>query len=164
VAQTFVDIRPGNLNDLGSDPADSGVFSVGGVRLRQATARNAPSVINAVFNVRNFWDGRAREIFTGATPFGDSDQAANVLVDSNQELTLTLVRLDQSSLASQAVGPPLNAVEDVVRRPHLGPTRQADALASTSFPGNRCRPPTASLAPWPILTAWEYSRSTTTPP
>ena len=66
VAQTFVDIRPGNLNDLGSDPADSGVFSVGGVRLRQATARHAPSVINAVFNVRSFWDGRAREIFTGA--------------------------------------------------------------------------------------------------
>ena len=57
------------------------------------------------------WDGRAREIFTGATPFGDSDQAANVLVDSNQELTLTRVRLDQSSLASQAVGPPLSAVE-----------------------------------------------------
>jgi cytochrome c peroxidase len=33
------------------------------------------------------------------------------LVDSNQGLTLTRVRLDQSSLASQAVGPPLNGVE-----------------------------------------------------
>jgi cytochrome c peroxidase len=111
VAQTFVDIRLTDRVDLGSDPGDPGVFSVGGIRLRQATSRNAPSVINAVFNVRNFWDGRAREIFTGATPFGDSDEAANVLVDSSDGLTLTRARLDQSSLASQAVGPPLNAVE-----------------------------------------------------
>jgi cytochrome c peroxidase len=111
VAQTFVDVRLANATDMGSDPPDPGVFSVGGVRLRQATSRNAPSVINAVFNVRNFWDGRARDIFTGATPFGDSDEAANVLVDVNGELTLAQVRLDQSSLASQAAGPPLNATE-----------------------------------------------------
>ena len=111
MAQTFAGLRLGDRVDLGSDPAGPGVFSVGGIRLRQATSRNAPSVINAVFNVRNFWDGRAREIFTGATPFGDSDEAANVLVDSHEGLTPTGVRLDQSSLSSQAVGPPLNATE-----------------------------------------------------
>ena len=43
------------------------------------TPRNTPTVINAVFNVRNLWDGRASDIFTGLTPFGDSDPRANVV-------------------------------------------------------------------------------------
>jgi len=31
--------------------------------MRQAAGRNAPSAINAVFNFRNFWDGRANNDF-----------------------------------------------------------------------------------------------------
>src|SRR5581483_84685 len=33
-------------------------FVLAGLDVRQVTPRNTPSVINAVFNVRNFWDGR----------------------------------------------------------------------------------------------------------
>ena len=111
VAGTFVDVRAGNAADLGTDPLSPGPFSAGGIRGRQATSRNAPSVINAVFNVRNFWDGRAHDVFTGATPFGDSDPAANVYTNTGSGLAPTRVRLLQSSLASQATGPPLNATE-----------------------------------------------------
>jgi hypothetical protein len=41
----------------------AGLFSLGGIKVRQVTSRNAPTVINAVFNLRNFWDGRASNIF-----------------------------------------------------------------------------------------------------
>src|ERR1044071_6982861 len=48
-------------------------FQAGGLNVRQVTPRNTPTVINAVFHVRAFRDGRASGIFTGRTPFGDSD-------------------------------------------------------------------------------------------
>jgi len=68
-------------------------------------------VINAVFNFRNFWDGRASNIFNGGTPFGTADSHANVLINSGGSLRPETTRLDRSSLASQAVGPPLNGLE-----------------------------------------------------
>ena len=52
---------------------DAPAFIVEGLNVRQVGARNAPSVFNAVFNFRNFWDGRANNIFSGLTPFGPSD-------------------------------------------------------------------------------------------
>ena len=39
-----------------------------------------PSVINAVFSVRNFWDGRASRTFNGFTPSGLAADAPGVLV------------------------------------------------------------------------------------
>ena len=84
---------------------------LGGLNVRQVTSRNTPSVINAVFNLRNFWDGRANNIFNAATPFGAADGRADVLVAAHGALSPEVVRLDGSSLASQAVGPPLNALE-----------------------------------------------------
>jgi cytochrome c peroxidase len=93
------------------DAPDRTGFSTAGLNVRQVTPRNTPSVINAVFNVRNLWDGRASDIFTGATPFGDSDARANVIALRDGELVREQVRLDNSSLASQAVGPPMNTVE-----------------------------------------------------
>jgi cytochrome c peroxidase len=111
VQRTFVDVIDGSSVDSGADLGDPGVFSVGGLKVRQVTARNTPSVINAVFYVRNFWDGRASNLFTGATPFGDSDRRATVLVARGAALEPEIVRVDNASLASQAVGPPLNAVE-----------------------------------------------------
>jgi hypothetical protein len=45
------------------------------------------------------------------TPFGAADPRANVLVDARGALAPESVRLDASSLASQAVGPPLNGIE-----------------------------------------------------
>jgi hypothetical protein len=41
-------------------------------------ARHAPSVINAVFNHRQFWDGRAQNVFNGVNGLGDLDPDAVV--------------------------------------------------------------------------------------
>ncbi len=111
VHRNFFDVTPGSAVDDGSDVAGEAAFSIGGIRTRQVTGRNAPSVINAVFNVRNFWDGRASNTFNGANPFGASDPAANVLAWRNGALVREQVRITNSSLASQAVGPALNATE-----------------------------------------------------
>jgi cytochrome c peroxidase len=63
------------------------------------------------FNLRNFWDERASGTFNAATPFGVADARANVLAVAAGGLRLESVRVDASSLASQAVGPPLNSLE-----------------------------------------------------
>ncbi len=111
VAQAFVQVEPGNATDLSSAVAFASPFMPNGVHVRQITARNSPSVINAIFNVRNFWDGRASDVFTGATPFGDSDRGLHALVYRDGKLESEAVRLINASLASQAVGPALNSVE-----------------------------------------------------
>jgi cytochrome c peroxidase len=110
VKRGFVAVADGSAADLGSD-GDAGRFSLGGIKVRQVTSRNTPTVINAIFYLRNFWDGRAHDIFNAATPFGPADGRASVLVASGALLAPEAVRLDSSSLASQAVGPPLNGVE-----------------------------------------------------
>ena len=83
------------------------------INTRQVTGRNAPSVINAVFNHRNFWDGRAHNEFNGVNPFGDSDVNARVYETDpiTGEAVATQVRILDASLASQAVGPLNNSVE-----------------------------------------------------
>jgi cytochrome c peroxidase len=87
-------------------------FRVGGANVRRVEPRNTPTMINAVFNHRNFWDMRAQNIFNGVSPFGDRDPDAFVYsVGSGGMLTKTRVQLDNSSLASQAVGPPTNRFE-----------------------------------------------------
>ncbi|MBI3682209.1 MAG: cytochrome C peroxidase [Acidobacteria bacterium] len=107
----FSDLGADGISDDGFDAGDAPAFSVGGINVRQVTGRNTPTAINAVFYFRNFWDGRASNIFTGLTPFGDSDPRPNVLAESNGQLTAERVRLENSSLASQAVGPPMSSVE-----------------------------------------------------
>jgi cytochrome c peroxidase len=101
----------GAIADSGRDSADMPEFSTGGLNVRQVTIRNTPTVINAVFNFRNFWDGRASNIFTGLTPFGDSDPGANGLRFVDGQLTPEMIRMNNSSLASQAVGPPVSSIE-----------------------------------------------------
>jgi len=63
------------------------------------TGRNAPTVIAAVFNRDNFWDGRANHNFNGLNPFGNTPNGSGTLTIAN------------ASLASQAVGPPNNDTE-----------------------------------------------------
>ena len=111
VRRTFAGISDFSATDVGADSGPAGPFILGGLKVRQVTSRNTPSVINAVFNLRNFWDGRANNVFNAATPFGPADARSDVLVAADGSLLPEVVRLDGSSLASQAVAPPLNAVE-----------------------------------------------------
>jgi cytochrome c peroxidase len=101
----FVDIVPGSPVDL-SAPLVDDVFNLAGTNIRRVEPRNTPSVINSVFNFANFWDGRANNIFNGNNPFGPADPRNHNIVNVNGNLQTQLLRLRQSSLASQAVGPP----------------------------------------------------------
>jgi len=81
IHRQFLGLDPGgSIVENGANLTTPVLFSIGGVSTRQATNRNTPSTINAVFNFRNFWDGRASNVFTGATPFGDSDTGLNAYV------------------------------------------------------------------------------------
>ena len=94
----------------GPPPRDE--FAVAGVATRRVEPRNTPTVINAVFNYRNFWDGRANNIFNGVNPFGSRDPNAKVLqVNPDGSTWLTSIALRNASLASQAVGPALSEFE-----------------------------------------------------
>lgn len=88
------------------------IFNVNGVNTRRVAPRSTPSVINAVYNLRNFWDGRAQDIFNGVNPFGLRDTRAGVwYAKSTSTVEKVPVRLDRASLASQAVGPVLSSFE-----------------------------------------------------
>ena len=116
--ETFLAIVPNQAHDVTQINVDP-LFNVNGVNTRQTTGRNTPSVINAVFNLRNFWDGRAQTIFNGADPFGKRDAGAKVYrsaLPSNPQSVLnvanaTAITLDNSALASQVSGPANNHVE-----------------------------------------------------
>ncbi|GFO68813.1 hypothetical protein GMLC_23920 [Geomonas limicola] len=107
---SFVGIVPGSALDDGVSIADP-VFQAGGVNMRRVTARNAPSVIDAVFNFNNFWDGRAHFVFNGENPFGPLDPSAGVWINQNNTLVKQPVVIEFASLASQATGPPLDDTE-----------------------------------------------------
>jgi cytochrome c peroxidase len=100
-------IGPGGLPDSGSDIVGREYQDIDRLNVRQVTARNAPSVINSVYSFRHFWDGRASSLFTGRTPFGDSDPGAHVLVERNGALAPEKLRIERAGLASQAMEPPL---------------------------------------------------------
>ncbi len=131
-------------------------FHVNGLIYRKVEPRQTPTVINAVFNFRQFWDGRASNQFNGVDPFGartyqpqvsslnadgvvellgnpqaattgilvsvpktasSSDRerlvqrASHVLEGPQAQLMLVQPLIENSSLASQAVGPPLSNFE-----------------------------------------------------
>ena len=89
------------------------IYSKTAINTRQVTGRNAPSVINSIFNNRNFWDGRAHNEFNGVNPFGDSDTEARVYETDplTGEALPVQVLIKDASLASQAVGPVNSDVE-----------------------------------------------------
>lgn len=104
----FLAINAGSAQDAGI-PGTSPLFA----GARQVTGRNAPSVINAVFNYSNFWDGRASNIFNGVNPLGPLDPGAAIWIDDGAAPTLVAqkIAIPNASLASQATGPPLSGVE-----------------------------------------------------
>jgi cytochrome c peroxidase len=86
-------------------------FNVHAIGTRRVTSRNAPSVINAVFHRRTFWDGRANNVFNGVSAFGERDADARVWMWRRGRLRAKRLALVNSSLASQAVSPPLDTSE-----------------------------------------------------
>tara|TARA_R110002072_G_scaffold303069_2_gene492695 strand:- start:21823 stop:24201 length:2379 start_codon:yes stop_codon:yes gene_type:complete len=153
VKKDFNNIVEGSPRDDGTLVSDP-VFNVDGANARQVTGRNTPTTINAVFNDRQFWDGRANRYFNGVNPFGDLDKDARVWVnktsnsfedqlnavfemypwlreyesvlrkytwlvqwflgdnfEGSESIERVRILIDNASLASQAVGPPLSDVE-----------------------------------------------------
>lgn len=99
-----------------SDPVFHGQSSGGTVNTRRVEPRNTPSVINAVFYLRNFWDGRANNVFNGIDPFGLRNADATVWTMEAGIMRPVKFALPSSSLASQASGPPLSEFEMSCRR------------------------------------------------
>src|SRR5204862_7886579 len=111
VPSTFKDVLAGDALDSQLFASTDRDFHVGAVNVRRTTGRNTPSAINAVFNFRNFWDGRAQTDFNGVNPFGARAAGARVGHVAGGGIEQVPVRLTSASLASQAVGPPGNPVE-----------------------------------------------------
>jgi cytochrome c peroxidase len=112
-ASDFNDIIPGNAIDDCTPVADAMPFELGnGLHTRQVEPRNTPTIINAAFNDRNFWDGRANNIFNGVDAFGQRNAAARVLENQGGGVVAQIqVAFENSSLASQSVAPVLASFE-----------------------------------------------------
>ena len=101
----------GSGEDVCSPAGDPIFHGDNNQQYRQTTKRNAPSVINAAFNRRNFWDGRANAEFNGVSVFGPRDPNAKIWVQVNGKTTAQKFSLSNASLASQAVGPAVDMIE-----------------------------------------------------
>src|SRR5262245_29184734 len=78
-------------------------FVVGPANTRRVEPRNTPSMINAVFNHRQFWDGRAENVFNGVNHLGQRDPDARVFrADDPRQPIEVRIELINASLASQS--------------------------------------------------------------
>ncbi|MCF6337116.1 MAG: cytochrome C peroxidase [Gammaproteobacteria bacterium] len=107
----FIKVRKGLPKDKCKSFADPVFQTVHGRKVRRVAPRNTPTTYNAVLNAFNFWDGRANHFFNGRNVFGVQDPSARIFVFEDQQIKEKRVAFANSSLASQAVGPPLNDFE-----------------------------------------------------
>jgi cytochrome c peroxidase len=148
-------------------PPDASVFHLladDGTPLaaRQVEPRNTPTTINAVFNMRQFWDGRANNLFNGVGVFGQRDLEGDpnlrlIELDDSGGVQLGALSLENASLASQAVGPPTSPVEmscagrsfaDIGRKLlRLAPLARQRIDAGDSVLGSLARPEGNGLLP-----------------
>ena len=117
-AGTFTGLSGGRVDYAllaDADPGFDALFTALGFGIpataRRVEPRNAPTVINAIFNLRNFWDGRADTFFNGVSPLGFRDPGARVKTYVDGQIGDEKLLIPFSSLASQAVGPPLSDFE-----------------------------------------------------
>jgi cytochrome c peroxidase len=103
--------NPKDGSDIVSYQNDPDSFRVGNANVRRVAPRNTPSTINAIFNFRNFWDGRAQNDFNGRNPFGNRDAKARIVKATGSGLQAVKISLNNSSLASLSTGPPLSSFE-----------------------------------------------------
>lgn len=143
-SKQFNNIRVWSAKESGY-PVYDPVFSVHGTNLRTVTSRNSPSVINAVFNHRQNWNGGSSFYFNGVNDKGKFDTGARVyesrksykttykwvrekfffwwrwtkkkVTVSEDSLEEVSVLLDNASLASQAVIPPTMTEMAFIDRP-----------------------------------------------
>ena len=121
---TFNELKPSGKKEVcqkrfPTSGPDMPIFNVSGYSVRQVEPRNTPTVINAVYNFRNFWDGRANNVFNGLDPFGKrrpySDEPTPTTEiyskDPNGTPKKKQIVIYNASLASQAVGPALSDFE-----------------------------------------------------
>ncbi|MBE9205953.1 cytochrome C peroxidase [Nostoc sp. LEGE 06077] len=103
---------PGQAEDNVTSTPDPDGFQINGINVRRVEPRNAPTVIDAIFNKLQFWDGRAKETFNGVNGNGAADLNAKVFRASGQtQLTPVSISLNNSSIASLVTGPPLSPFE-----------------------------------------------------
>jgi len=96
------------------------VFNVNHTGTRRVEPRNAPTMINAVFNHRSFWDGRANNIFNGSSNWGERDPDAGVWIrQGRRKVVRQPLHLINSSLASQALATVQSVTEMVCNSRNL---------------------------------------------
>src|SRR5262249_3361242 len=74
----FLSVTPGGKEKV-TNLVDA-LFSISNNIVRRVEPRNTPTMINAAYFFRSFWDGRANNVFNGVNPFGPRDPNAGVLV------------------------------------------------------------------------------------
>ena len=131
------------IHHPGDEPDPLG-FRVGSANTRRVEPRNTPTVINAVFNHRQFWDGRAESVFNGVNHLGDRDPNARVFrADQVNNPVEVHVRLTNASLASQAVAPIVSDLEmaEPGRTPQEVGRDSVETLPRTPGPARRGQTP-----------------------
>lgn len=108
----FIRTIPADPND-DCRPVDDPVFkTLNGTKVRRVEPRHSPKVINAALeSFFSFWDGRANPFFNGVNSFGVQDPDAQILVVKNGNIVKERIDIPFSSLASQAVSPPISDFE-----------------------------------------------------
>src|ERR1700739_2577953 len=107
---TSVENTTASIDPVFSYPSEAD--STKRLNTRRVTGRNTPSAVDAVFNFRNFWDGRAQNVCNGANPFGARDKSSHLLtVGGDGKLAPAYVNMVNSALCSQSLGPILSSVE-----------------------------------------------------
>jgi cytochrome c peroxidase len=108
----FNNIVAGQSVDSTTSKPDSDGFQVNGINVRRVEPRNTPTVIDAIFNKLQFWDGSAKETFNGVNIKGAADLSAKVYKATKpNQLTAVSVSLNNSSIASLVTGPQLSPFE-----------------------------------------------------
>lgn len=108
--ERFRDVTPGQASESGV-PIFDPLFGINGISVRRTAFRNAPSVINAVFNYRTLWDGRGNHIFNGVNTFGAGTGEVVFRAAPDGSVKAVNIGLDFAATASQATGPLLNTSE-----------------------------------------------------
>jgi len=105
------DLASSEFSDIGTPVKTIFQDASNDAMVRNVEPRNTPTVINAVLNHRNFWDGRGRNEFNGVNPLGSLEPSKIVKVPSRNQVVFVQTRISDSSGASQAAGPPGNHLE-----------------------------------------------------